>query len=252
MRVITLEEHFGTPAFFDGPGREQKDQARRFGADRAAQLIEQLCDLGAGRIAAMDAAGIDMQILSLTAPGLEQAETADAIVHARDTNDYLADAVKQHPARFAGFAALPLAAPDKAVAELDRRIRQDGFKGAIVNGHNRGRYLDDKFFWPVLEAVEAHNVPIYLHPTRPPKPVIEASFSGFSPLVDELFSGPGWAWHIETAVHVIRMILGGVFDRFPKLQIVIGHLGEGLVAMFQRLDIMAPAMRKVSAGEKPP
>jgi hypothetical protein len=245
MRTITLEEHFATPGFLDGPGREQKDQAERLGTSRAAQLIEQLCDIGAGRIAAMDAAGIDMQILSLTAPGVEQAETSDAIAVSRESNDYLAAAVKKHPTRFAGFAALPVGAPDKAVAELERRVRQDGFKGAVINGHNRGRYLDDKFYWPILECAEALNAPIYLHPTRPPKPVIEASFGGFSPIVSQVFAGPGWGWHIETAVHVIRLILGGVFDRYPKLQIVIGHMGEGIPFMFRRLDIMSQAITKL-------
>jgi uncharacterized protein len=243
MRTITLEEHFATPGFLDGPGREVKEQAasgRRF-----AGIIDQLCDIGDGRLAAMDAAGIDMQVLSLTAPGLEQAETADAIAHARDANDYLAAAIKKHPTRFGGFAALPIAAPDKAVAELERRVRQDGFKGAVINGHNRGRYLDDKFFWPILECAQALNAPIHLHPAKPPKPVVEASFGGFSPLVSEVFSGPGWGWHIETAVHILRLILGGTFDQFPKLQFVIGHLGEGLPAMFQRVDIMSPAMTKL-------
>jgi uncharacterized protein len=245
MRTITLEEHFATPAFLDGPGREQKDQVHRLGASRAAELIAELCDLGDKRLAAMDAAGIDMQILSLTAPGVEQAELDEAIAIALSSNDYLAAACKKHPTRFAGFAALPIAAPDKAVAELERRVRRDGFKGAIINGHNRGRYLDDKFFWPILESAEALGVPIYLHPTRPPQPVIEASFGGFSPLVEGMFAGPGWGWHIETAVHLLRLILGGVFDHFPKLQFVIGHLGEGLTGMFERLDIMAPAVTKL-------
>ena len=105
---------------------------------------------------------------------------------AREANDFLADAVKKNPARFAGFAALPTATPDKAAEELERMVREHGFKGAIINGHCRGRYLDDKFFWPILERAEALNVPIYLHPTQPPKPVIEASYGGFSPIVTEL------------------------------------------------------------------
>jgi predicted TIM-barrel fold metal-dependent hydrolase len=186
-----------------------------------------------------------MQIVSLTAPGVEQLEPAEAIALAAETNDFVADAIKKHPARFGGFAALPTAVPDRAAQELDRRVRGQKFAGAIINGHNRGRYLDDKFFWPILESAEQLGAPIYLHPTRPPQSVIDASFSGFSPLISEIFSGPGWGWHIETAVHVIRLILGGVFDRFPNLQIVIGHLGEGLSGMFQRLDIMAPAATKL-------
>jgi predicted TIM-barrel fold metal-dependent hydrolase len=244
MRTITLEEHFATPAYLEGTHHEIVRQAANK-HPRALKIIPQLTDLGAGRIAQMDAAGIGMQIVSLTSPGTEQLEAADAIVHARETNDYLADAVKKNPTRFGGFAALPTAAPDKAAAELERRVREQKFAGAVINGHNRGRYLDDKFYWPILECAEKLNAPIYLHPTKSPQPVIEASFGGFSPIVSEIFAGPGWGWHIETAVHVIRLILGGVFDRFPNLQIVIGHQGEGLASMFQRLDIMAPEMTKL-------
>ena len=236
MRTITLEEHFATPDFLDGPGRDLKEQARQVGG-RAEQLMRDLCDLGEGRIAQMDAAGIDMQVVSLTAPGVEQLETAEAVALARDTNDALAEAIAKQPARLSGFAALPIAAPDQAAKELERRFSDQAFAGAVINGHQRGRYLDDKFFWP-LEAAESLGAPIYLHPTKPPKPVIEASFAGFAPLVTEMLAGPGFGWHIETAVHVLRMVLGGVFDRFPKLQIVIGHMGEGLPFFMQRVDVM--------------
>jgi uncharacterized protein len=236
MRIITLEEHFATPAFLNGSGREMKEQPVY------SSFLTPLCDIGAGRIAAMDEAGIDVQLLSLTAPGLEQAETADALAVARDSNDVLAAAVKANPTRFAGLAALAVGAPNKAAEELQRRVTQDGFKGAVINGQNRGRYLDDKFYWPILEAAEALNVPIHIHPAKPPKAVIEASYGGFSPAVTEMFAGTGWGWHIETAVHVLRMILGGAFDRFPKLNLLIGHLGEGLIFMIQRVDSMPPRM----------
>jgi len=244
MRIITLEEHFATPEFFDGPGRELKDRAQRVGG-RYANLIERLCDIDAKRIAEMDAAGIDFQVLSLTAPGVEQLDAADAIALAHDTNDYLADAVKKNPARFAGLAALPTAAPDKAVAELEHRVRAQGFKGAVINGHNRGRYLDDKFYAPILECAQSLDVPIYLHPTPPPQPVLDIYYGGFAPLVTEMLAGGGWGWHIETAVHLIRMVVGGVFDRFPKLQIVIGHMGEGLPFFMQRFDIIPGALTKL-------
>jgi uncharacterized protein len=244
MRTITLEEHFASPGFLDGPGKELKERAQRFG-DRAARLFEQLSDVGDKRIAEMDAAGIDMQVLSLTSPGLEQLEAAPAMALAREANDFLAEAIAKNPKRFAGFAVLPTAAPDKAGEELERMVRDHGFKGAVINGHNRGRYLDDKFFWPILERAERLNVPIYLHPTPPPQAVIDASYGGFSPVVTEMFAGPGWGWHIETAIHVLRMILGGVFDRYPKLQIVIGHMGETLPFMLQRVDVMPMAMTKL-------
>jgi uncharacterized protein len=244
MRTITLEEHFATTGFLDGPGRDLREQARQVGS-RAEQLMRDLCDMGEGRIAQMDAAGIDMQVLSLSAPGIEQLEAADAAALARDTNDALAEAIARHPKRLSGFAALPIAMPDQAVKELEHRFRGQAFAGAVINGHHRGRYLDDKFFWPVLEAAEALGAPIYLHPARPPKPVIEASFGGFAPLVTEMLAGPGFGWHIETAVHVLRMVLGGVFDRFPRLQIVIGHMGEGLPFFMQRVDVMPVEVTKL-------
>jgi uncharacterized protein len=244
MRTITLEEHYANPGFLDGPGRKLKAQALKFGA-AAAKLFEQLCDVGEKRIAEMDAAKIDMQVLSLTSPGTEQIAGADATALAREANDFLADAIKKNPTRFAGFATLPTAIPDEAAEELERMVREHRFKGAIINGHCRERYLDDKFFWPILERAEALNVPIYLHPTPPPKPVIEASYGGFSPIVTGLLAGAGWGWHIETAIHVIRLILGGVFDKYPKLQIVVGHMGETLPFMLQRLDVMPMAMTKL-------
>jgi uncharacterized protein len=239
MRTITLEEHFISPGFLAGPGKHFTEQIRNRGP-RGERIYEQLQDIGDKRIAEMDAAGIDMQVLSLNAPGVEQAEAAEQLSIALESNDFLAEAVKKNPKRFAAFAALAIAAPDKAAEELDRRVRQQGFKGALINGHTRGRYLDDRFFSPILERAEALNVPIYLHPTIPPKAVVEASFGGFSAPVTAVFAGAGWGWHIETAVHLIRMILGGVFDRYPKLQVVIGHLGEGIPFMLPRLNKNLP------------
>jgi uncharacterized protein len=244
MRTITLEEHFASPGFMEGPGKKLKEQASNFG-ERARYLLEQLTRLDEKRIAEMDKAGIDVQVLSLTAPGVEQLEPGEAVALARESNDFLANAIANYPARFGGFAALPTTEPTQAADELQHRVREQGFKGAVINGHARGRYLDDKFFWPVLERAESLNVPIYLHPTPPPQPVIEASYSGFAPLVTEMLAGAGWGWHVETAVHVIRMILGGVFDRYPNLQIIIGHMGETLPFMLQRLDVMPMQMTKL-------
>jgi predicted TIM-barrel fold metal-dependent hydrolase len=231
MRTITLEEHYASPAFMEGPGRDLK---------HSTTLVEQLCDLGDRRIADMDAAGIDVQVLSLTTPGVEQLDAPEAVAIARESNDHLAEAVRRHPSRFAGFAALPTAAPEIAADELERTISEYGFKGAMINGHTRGRYLDDKFFWPVLERAEALQVPLYLHPTPPPRPVLESYYAGFAPEVTSLLVRGAWGWHIETAIHVLRLILGGAFDRFPNLQLVIGHLGETLPFMLPRIDSRLP------------
>lgn len=243
MRIITLEEHFATPAFFDGPARFVKERAEKIG-DRYLLVLDRLCDLGEKRIKEMDEAGIDVQVLSLSAPGVEQMDPFDAIAMARDTNDYLADAVKKQPTRFAGFAAVPTGAPKEATKELERRVAQ-GFKGAVINGHNKGRYLDNQFYWPLLECAESLNVPIYLHPTPPPQAVIDISYGGLAPMVTDMLAGGAWGWHMETSVHMIRIICGGVFDRFPRLQFIIGHMGEGLPFFFNRLDIIPMSTTKL-------
>ena len=250
MRTITLEEHFATRGFLDGPGRPFLERAISAGG-RMAKILEQVADVGAGRIAEMDAAGIDIQVLSLNSPGVEQLDPDHAVALAHEANAFLADAVQRYPARFFGFATLPIASPEIAAAELERTVRELGFKGALINGHHRGRYLDDKFFWPILERAESLSVPIYIHPTQPPPAVVEAWYAGFSPEVSFMFANAGWGWHIETAVHVLRLILGGVFDRFPKLQVIIGHMGEAIPFMMSRVDIMSPSItglqRPVSA-----
>ena len=207
MRTIALEEHYATPVFMKGPGRQLKEQAEAARAHPRvaagyAKLIEGLCDLGEGRVAAMDAAGIDVQVLSLTSPGVEQLDAGEAVTLAREANDALAEAVRSRPDRLVGFAALPTAAPEAAADELERVVRGHGFVGALVNGHSRGRYLDDGFFWPMLERAEALGVPIYLHPTPPPRAVVEASYSGsFAPGVAGGLATAAWGWHVETATH---------------------------------------------------
>jgi uncharacterized protein len=238
-----------------GPGRQLKEQAEAARdhprvAAGYEKLIEQLCDLGDGRIAAMDAAGIDVQVLSLTSPGVEQLDAPEAVAFARETNDLLVEAVRRHPSRFAGFAALPTANPEAAADELERTIREHSFKGALINGHTRGRYLDDEFFWPILECAEALGVPIYLHPTPPPRPVVEVSYAGnYAPEVAALLSTAAWGWHMETATHVLRLILGGAFDRYQDLQFVVGHMGEALPFMLPRLEIALPG--EVTKLERP-
>ncbi|SEP41835.1 amidohydrolase family protein [Propionispora vibrioides] len=236
MRIITLEEHFASPDIID-----------RFGRQSFHNKDEQLCDLNERRIAEMDAAGIDLQVLSLTSPGTEALAADEAVKIATSANDFLAAAIERHPSRFAGFATLPTAAPELAVAELERMVCQHGFRGAVINGHIQGRYLDDEFFWPIMERAEALQVPLYLHPAPPPQPVIDAYYTGnFSAEVTRRLSTAGWGWHIETAVHILRLILSGVFDRYPKLQFIIGHMGEALPFMLPRIDlVMQPELTKL-------
>jgi predicted TIM-barrel fold metal-dependent hydrolase len=234
-RTITLEEHFMTPAFLEGPGHPLKEWPEM------APILEKGCDLGDNRIADMDAAGIDMQVLSLSAPGVQQLDASEAIDLAHDINDSLADAVRRNPNRLAGFAVMPTPSPDSAADELERMVRERGFKGAVIHGHTRGRYLDEEFFWPILKRAEALQVPIYLHPTLPPQPVIKAYYTGnFSMEVTNWLAMAGWGWHIETAVHMIRIILSGAFDQYPHLQFIIGHLGEALPFMLPRLNRTLP------------
>ena len=242
MRTITLEEHYATPAFMDGPGRQIKEEAAAAHAHPQvaaglARLIDQLCDIGEGRIANMDTAGLDLQVLSLTYPGVEQLDPAEAVTLARDTNDRLAQAVRRHPDRLAGFAALPTADPDAAADELKRAVTEHGFKGALINGHSRGRYLDDEFFWPILARAEALGVPLYLHPTPPPPSTITDLYAGnYGPQIAGVLATAAWGWHIDTAIHVLRLILSGAFDLYPDLQLVIGHMGETLPFMLPRLE----------------
>lgn len=227
MRTIALEEHYATTAFLRGPGRWLTSRAG---------VIETISDLGDGRIAAMDDAGVDLAVLSLATPGVEQLDGSKAVALARECNDELAAAVERYPDRLAGFATVPVSAPEAAADELERAVSTLGFPGAVINGHSQGRYLDDPYFEPVLDRAAALNAPIYLHPTIPPAGVIDSSYAGFAPEVTFALATVGWGWHINTATHVLRLILGGVFDRHPALQIIIGHMGEGTSFMLPRFD----------------
>lgn len=227
MRTIALEEHFATETFLNGPGAWLSSRA---------EIAAPICDLGDGRIAAMDDAGVDVAVLSLVAPGVEQLDATEAVGLARACNDELAAAIDRHPDRLAGFAALPVGAPEQAAAELRRSVRELGFLGAMINGHSQGRYLDDPLFDPIFAEVAELDVPVYLHPTMPPAGVVESSYAGFAPDVTFALATTGWGWHIDTATHALRIILGGVFDRYPSLQIVIGHMGEATSFMLPRFD----------------
>lgn len=230
MRVIAIEEHFLTPEGFALSERLERVTVptQRWDA--------QLGSLGERRLADMDAAGIDVQVLSTPPIGLEELDPIDAVRMSKEVNDVLATAVTDHPDRFAGFAVLPALDATAAANELERTVSELGFKGALINGHTRGRFLDDQAFWPIFERAEALEVPIYLHPTRPPPQVAEAYYSGLPGMAGNALALAGWGWHCETGLHALRLVLGGVFDRFPALHIIIGHMGENIPFSLARAD----------------
>lgn len=194
-------------------------------------IVERLQDLGKRRIADMDAAGIDKQLLLLTAPGVQIFDAGTANTVAAASNDELSQACRNHPSRFAGLAAIAPQAPNIAAKELERGVTQLGLKGAVINSHTQGEYLDDRKFWPIFEAAEALNVPIYIHPQTPPASMIK-------PFVERSLDGAIMGFAVEVALHTVAIILSGAFDRFPRLKIVIGHAGEGLPFWLFRLDHM--------------
>ncbi|MEV7845230.1 amidohydrolase family protein [Streptomyces cyaneofuscatus] len=226
MRTIGLEEHFVTPEL-EGYGA---GSASIIQPEKWREASRRLLDITGERLAEMDAAGLDMQVLSLNSPGI-QAETdpAVAVAQAAAVNDLLAGVVREHPERFAGFAALPLQDPQAAAKELDRSVTELGMRGALVNAHTQGRYLDDPALRVVWERAEALDVPLYLHPANGvgTPHVIE----GHPELV-----GPMWSWGSETATHFLRCVFGGVFDDFPGAKLLLGHMGEGLPYVMWRLD----------------
>ena len=234
MKIIALEEHYATAAYnakIDPAGKRAANLASRsekLGHDISAELL----DLGKSRLAAMDAAGIDMQVLSMSVPGLQGFTDASvAVPLAIETNDHVAAAVKAHPARFAGFAVLPTADPAASAKELERTVTRLGFKGAMINGHTQGSFLDDKKYWGIFECAEAVKAPIYIHPRDPHPLAAKAYFEGYEEL-----STAAWGFAMDTCSHFLRLMMSGVFDRFPGLKIILGHLGEGLPFWMPRLE----------------
>lgn len=233
MRTIAIEEHFITPMYRDQVAANEfrnfylKSRGEQLGHD----IVEQNSDLGAKRIAHMDAAGIDVQVLSFGSPGAQGFAADVAIPMARDANDRLHAAMKAWPGRFEGFAALPTADPKAAVAELERAVTQLGFKGTMIHGHTRGEFLDAKKYWVIFERAESLGVPIYLHPTLPHPNAVQAYFEGYEEL-----ARAGWGFAVDTSCHFLRIVFAGVFDAFPKLKIILGHLGEGLPFAMHRLN----------------
>lgn len=198
---------------------------------RLPLLQEELCDLGPSRIARMDELGIDRQLLLLTAPGVQVLERSVATGLATLSNDRLAEACRNHPDRFSGLLAFAPQDVPSAVREIERGMHQLGLSGAVLNSHTKGRYLDEPQFWPILEALEACDAALYIHPTTPPT-------SWVKPYDDRAFTGALAGFTHEVWMHTMGLIFSGAFDRFPELRLVIGHMGEALPLLLYRFDWM--------------
>ena len=225
--VVALEEHYWDRelvAHF--PGREGK---------RMSEVERRLIDMTELRLQEMDAAGIDMQVLSHGAPGTQKLEADIAIRLARQTNDRLGEFIAANPQRFSAFAVLPTPDPKAAADELERTVHQFGFKGAMIHGLTNGHFIDEERFWPIFERAAACDVPIYLHPSFPHPAVIDAYYRDYAAQFPELV-GPALGFTVETMTQGIRMVLSGVFDKYPRLKVILGHLGEGIPFLLGRID----------------
>ena len=224
---IACEEAFTTPEIVDASRRRANNIPSMTSGPIAGAILPPLLDLGSGRIADMDRDGIDIQVIALTSPGVQHLEAAAAVNLARVVNDRVAEATRAYPKRFAPLATIAPQDPIAAVIEAERCLRELGFCGLMINSHTAGEYLDQPKFWPILEAAEALAAPIYIHPNTPGPGVAGAAIPGFT---------VGWGFAVETGTHVLRLIGAGGFERFPKLRVVIGHMGEMIPFVLQRLD----------------
>jgi predicted TIM-barrel fold metal-dependent hydrolase len=239
MRLVAIEEHWTTTGLSEALGAlpaERRDDSLALNDHGGA--LERLLDLGAARIAAMDAQGIDTQIVSLAPPGTGPLDPSDAVPLSRDLNDTAAAAVARHPDRLLAMATLPLAEPSACAAELERSVGA-GFVGAMVYGRAGGRQLDDPAFEELWEAAAALRLPIFIHPQIPPREVRAASYSGFDDVTELALATFGWGWHLEAAISALRLIARGTFDRHSGLQIVLGHWGELLPFWSDRTNSLA-------------
>ncbi|MBN1628638.1 MAG: amidohydrolase [Thermoleophilia bacterium] len=251
MRKIAVEEHFVTSRALDTlrsimtgeyhdkdtvarerylDHEDQWDPVSRVTLDTTGFVAGKLLDLGEGRIADMDDAGIDAQILSHVSPGIQAFNDEDGAAAARECNDLVAAAVEQNPGRLYGLATIAVQSPKEAGKELNRAVTELGLKGALINSHTRGEYLDDEKFWDILETAESLDVPIYLHP-RCPAPEVMDRYSVYSAVGTAMLG-----FTHEVSLHAMRMICAGVFDRFPGLKVMLGHLGESLPFWQWRID----------------
>lgn len=223
MKIIAFEEHFATKEYFDA--------RRSMGVEATNNpYVDGLLDIGEGRLQVMDEAGIDMQVLSFFQPGVQSFDAPTGTDMAMRINDLLAEIVRTYPERFAGLATIAPQAPDEAAKELERAVQKLGLKGTSINSHVNGEYLDDKKYWVIFKAAESLGIPIYIHPQRPSPDMLKPY------LTYPVLSGAMCGFAVEAALHALRLICSGIFDEYPKLKIVLGHLGEALPYWLWRMD----------------
>jgi uncharacterized protein len=240
MRTVGTEEHFVTDELVTAWNRldsPESDDARA--TVPPGEVGERLHEVGQRRIAAMDEAGLDVQVISLTSPGLHNLSADESNRLQVATNDRIAEFVNGHPDRFQGFATLATPAPAAAAQELERAVTKLGLNGALVFGRTGECNLDHADNWPIFEAAAALHAPLYIHPQVPQAPVRAALYAGFDDAIDTAFATHGIGWHYETGVQFLRLALAGVFDRFPDLQVVLGHWGEVVLFYLDRADGLA-------------
>jgi 2,3-dihydroxybenzoate decarboxylase len=223
--VIAIEEHYW-----------DAELAKHFpNGENKSHVQDLLTEIGDVRLRAMDEAGIDVQVLSHGAPAAQKLPAELAVDLTKRTNDRLAEACARYPSRFAAFAALPTPVPEQAALELERCVRELGFKGAMIHGLTNGLFIDDKRFWPIFEVAEKLDVPIYLHPSVPNSEVTKFYYDDYANEFPTVIR-PAWGFTVETATVAIRLILSRALEKYPKLQIILGHLGETLPFLLWRIN----------------
>jgi predicted TIM-barrel fold metal-dependent hydrolase len=239
MRIVTLEEHFSLilPGVSTGAATPPPSSSLPAVVAGAA---DKMTDFTGGRLADMDANGITVQVLSKAGvhmtPSADQFEGKEAVAFARKFNDAFAEKIAERPDRFAAFAHLAASIPEAAADELERTVTEFGFKGTLISGTIRGAFLDDPKFEPLLARAERLGVPIYVHPGVPPAEVRKAYYEGFPKNISFGLATFAWGWHYEVALHVMRLAVSGTMDKYPKLNFIIGHMGEGLPVMLARCE----------------
>ncbi len=250
MRIISLEEHFILPKL-PGRGGPETPETRAGGSPMPKPLLARLSDVGLNRIAEMDAADVTVQVLSAVGAGADRLEGGPGLELASSYNDRLETLVSAHPHRFRAFAHLPLRSPQAAADELERAVTHLSFCGALVSGTINGLFLDDPRFKPVLECAERIGRPIYVHPGTPPAGVRQAYCENLLDNAGALLANQGFGWHMETAIHVLRLVLSGTLARYPGLRLIIGHMGETLPMWLQRLDDVFGTLLERELGRTP-